>query len=384
MAFPGSTQPSTSTAPTVRPGLKWSLEAANKAYAEGAFIRVGGSATSKRFLSGACRKWLSGDVGESSAIFVTTFQPAPGAGAINGRITGTPDDVYAALVSAGVSADAARNAVQLAISAQNFETTHAQQFQEEIRYRNTVKVAKSERTVIEGYNWDQFLWLAANVKLAIPTIKATAAEERAGAPSGAPSGARGISARALSLVDKWKALAPTQRNGSVYLNVSNMDPVTLKGANKAKPPGPKSSKIKGVLGTGIYLSSNNIDSYRTALAAWAQGVGADPANPGSRPENITDPKYTAAIAEMERQLSGQAAPGPIAGVTFGATQSFQPGQSFQPTPAAQAAPSSFQPGQSFQAAPSSFQAAPSSFQPVASPQYQQPLPVGTYGGFRAQ
>jgi len=217
-------------------GYRWSAEAAKKAGDKSAFIRVGGTQVTKRFLSGARRSWTSTKPEEQQTIFHTTY-----------RITGTPENVRAALTYAGVSPDQIQQVLDTAITRDNFNTTMAAEVQRELAAHEALKRAKP---VTEGYDWPQILWFAQHIKEAVISTKA--GEQKGGLVS--PGRAGG----GESLAEKIRKL----QSGKV-LDVSEMDINTGKGVRTK--PAPKTAKT-GKFGTGrIPIISNNIDKYIRAL-----------------------------------------------------------------------------------------------------------------------
>jgi alkylhydroperoxidase/carboxymuconolactone decarboxylase family protein YurZ len=225
----------------VRPGFRWSRDAAQKAQAKGAFLRVGGNQVSRRFLSGAKRSWANvANPDEHDTIFHTGY-----------RITGTPTNVRIALESAGVTADEIAQIMATAITRDNWNTTMAAQYEAEINARNALKTATP---VTEGYEWPQILWFAQNLKSAVFTTKAPTTEQRA------VGGSPGRRTRGETLAEKLRNLKDDK-----VIDVSGYDPQTGKHAKTtAKPKTAKSGKF-GDFRRGVNIISNNIENYIRAL-----------------------------------------------------------------------------------------------------------------------
>jgi hypothetical protein len=225
-------------------GFRWSADAAKKAGDKGAFLRVGGTQVTRRFLSGAKRSWTSAKPEEQQTIFHTGF-----------RITGTPEAITTALSYAGVPADQIQQVLATSITRDNYNTTMAQTVQEELQKHAAAKQAKP---VTEGYDPQQILWFAQNIKTAVIATKTGEQKGAVASPGRAGAGE--------SLSEKIKKLA----QGKV-LDVSNMDINTGKGVRTVTAP--KTAK-SGKFGTGrVPIISNDINKYVKAieLAYGAEG-----------------------------------------------------------------------------------------------------------------
>lgn len=221
----------------VGPGLKWSVSAAEKAAQKGAFIRVGGHQVTRRFLSGAKRSWTNPDPAEHNTIFQTDY-----------RITGTPENIRLALESASVPADTIAQVIASSITRDNWNTTMAGVYENEIRSRDALKGTKP---VAEGYEWPQILWFAQNIKSAVVASKG---EHRGTVAS--PGRARA----GESLADKLQKLGPDK-----VIDVSNMVNDAGKGARTVpRPKTNKSGKI-GNFVRNVNIISNNLNNYIRAL-----------------------------------------------------------------------------------------------------------------------
>jgi hypothetical protein len=265
------------TLTVVRPGLKWSAEAAEKHAKKGSFIRVGGAQVGNRVLSGAERTSWSKTTNpdEYNTIFHTGY-----------RITGTPENVRMALESAGVTPDQVAQILATSIDRTNWQTTMKGEYDKEIASHAALKGTKP---VSEGYDWPQIFWFAQNLKSA---VIATSGGQQKG-PATSPGRARG----GESLGEKLRKLAP----GKV-IDVSNMDLNTGKGIRTV--PQPKSAKSGkfGDFRRGVNIISNNLQTYIRALQL---AFGAD-----------AETTYASEIDLVSKQLSGTpvfaAAPAPFA------------------------------------------------------------------------
>lgn len=225
-------------------GFRWSAEAADKARAKGAFLRVGGPQVTRRYLSGVKRSWTSTKPEENQTIFHTGY-----------RITGTPEAVRTALQYAGVPAQEIDNVIATAITRDNVGTTKQAEYLAELQAHAQAKQAKP---VAEGYEWPQILWFGQNIKSAVIATKT-------GDQKG-PVASPGRGGAGDSLGDKIRKLG----QGKV-LDVSNMDINTGKGVRSV--PAPKTAK-SGKFGTArVPIISNDLNKYIRAiqLAYGAEG-----------------------------------------------------------------------------------------------------------------
>jgi len=194
-------------------GFKWSAEAAGKAAQKGAFLRVGGLTVTRRSLSGARRSWQSDDPNVNQTIFNVQY-----------RITGTPQNVALALQYAGFDNNQIQRILNDSITKDNYQTTMAAAYNTEIQNREGLK---GDKPAAEGFNWDQILWFAQNLKGAV--IQTKTGEQRGAVASPGRAGAGD------SLAEKIKKLPA----GKV-LDVSGMDVNTGKGVRAV--PAPKTTK----------------------------------------------------------------------------------------------------------------------------------------------
>lgn len=278
-------------------GYKWSNDAAAKAAAKGQFLRVGGQSVTRRFLSGAKRSWTNVKPEENQTIFHTGY-----------RITGTPEAVRTALQYAGVSAADIQQVLATAITRDNYQSTMAQAVNEEMGKH---LAAKGKKPVAEGYEWDQVLWFAQNIKTAVIATKT--GETKGAVQTGGKVGT------ADSLADKIKKLPA----GKV-IDVSNMDVQTGKGLRTQ--PAPKTDRA-GKYGTGrVPIISNDINKYIRAIQL-AYGPEGEATYAGDI-QIVRDAlaKTTAPQMQLQGQVGAPGIPSPtrVAGATIVAQPTFVP------------------------------------------------------------
>lgn len=215
--------------------FRWSPEAARKAAEKAQFIRVGGpNGVTPRSITGAERWWKSADPNVNRDIFAT-----------GARISGTPENITAALRYAGVDENQIQQVLNQAITKDNYQTTMAAAYQQE---RDGRKGLKGTKPVAEGYTWDQIEWFSTNLNTARVSTKTG---EQKGTVA---AGGRGAGE---SLADKYHKLQP----GKV-LDVSGMDINTGKNVRTINQP--KTTKA-GKFGRTIPIFSNNADTYVAAI-----------------------------------------------------------------------------------------------------------------------
>lgn len=304
-------------------GFRWNADAATKAGAKGAFLRVGGQQVTRRFLSGAKRSWASADPAENQTVFHTGY-----------RITGTPENIRIALTYAGVGADQINQVLASAITRDNWQTTMTAEVAKELANREGLKGAKP---AAEAYEWDQILWFAQNLKTAVIATKT--GEQRGAVASPGRAGA------GESLADKIKKLAA----GKV-LDVSNMDINTGKGVRTVQAP--KTAK-SGKFGTGrVPIISNDINKYVRAIQL---AYGGD-----------AEATYAADVQVVRQALANAGAP-----AVMGMGQGGQGGQGGAAAPRVPSPAGTRVPGATLAAAPQFTAAVPR----IASPRA-----AGTQGG----
>lgn len=216
-------------------GFKWTVEAAEKAARNHNFIRVGGPTVTTRVLSGAVkRSWKKDDPKENNTIFVTDY-----------RITGTEENIRAALEYAGYSEQEINKAIANAITKNNYQTIKADEVNQELA---DYEQAKEQKPQTEPYSWENIRWFANNIKFAVFSTKSG---EQHGAL--APHGHGGD-----TLAEKVQKLT----QGKV-IDVSGMDFMTGKGARTM--PMPKTGRA-GKFGSGnLPFISNDVEKYRRAI-----------------------------------------------------------------------------------------------------------------------
>jgi hypothetical protein len=218
-AFPGQAQ-------VIPAGFRWSEEDARRQRAKGSFLRVGAvhsTATGKnanskpvRQLSGAVRKsWSSADPEEYNTIFNIQY-----------RITGTPDSVRLALQYAGVPVQEVERAIADSITGQNYLTTRAREYQQEIQAH---QARGREAPRQPSYDIPTLIYLAENIKSAEFVSNRGA---QAGAAGGRAVGQGGGNRKSLAAA--YQAVA-TDGQGKV-LDVTNIDDVTGAGHKRKNQP----------------------------------------------------------------------------------------------------------------------------------------------------
>lgn len=229
-------------ATNIASGLRWSEEARNRAAEKHSFIRVTevpSKPLAYRHLSGAARKWTSDDPNENSSIFH-----------LGTRITGTPTAVVAALRGAKMSDAEIQKVLDNSITANNYQTTMAAAYQNEIAAHKRAREAADKPI---GYNLDAINWFSDNIQLA------TVAKKSGYQKSTATATARPASSIGEMLVQKIKAL----REGKV-LDVSGLNLLSGKGTRSAPKPGQQSRS--GKFGSDrLKMVSNDLEKYRRAV-----------------------------------------------------------------------------------------------------------------------
>lgn len=249
-------------------GLRWSVDAAGKAGDKNAFIRVGGDKVSARFLSGAQRSWGSDDPAENRTVFHLAL-----------RISGTPENISAALKYAGFPDDEIKGFLVECITKDNYNTTKKAEFDEEVdRHKND----KSTKPVTDQYDWPEVLWFAEN-------IKSAKIENKKSAPKFEAGGATTVKTRLApgsSLKDRVEKLP----DGNL-LDVSEMTH-DFKGV-KTKPT-PKTTKSNKYYSEGLPFMTNDLDRYIKAIKHVYGDEGAV--------------QYSKNIDEVRQKLAGLKAP----------------------------------------------------------------------------
>ena len=132
--------------PVVELGLRWSNESAEKHAANRSFIRVGGEKASTRFLSGAPRSWSNSDPQENETVFVVPL-----------RISGTEEHIRESLKLAQppYTEEEITEFLNDAITKHNYQTTKAEEYDEEIA---AYKKMKEDKVPVEHYSIEQLNW----------------------------------------------------------------------------------------------------------------------------------------------------------------------------------------------------------------------------------
>lgn len=242
-AFPG--------APMVVPsGFRWSVADAERQATRRSFLRVGPIRRTKqgananpvrfRSLSGAVKKsWSSTDPEELNTIFNVQY-----------RITGTPENVRLALQYAGVPAQEIERVIADSITANNYQTTKAREYQQELAaYQGRVRAGPSQ----PGYGINELLWFAQNLPAAYSVNnRGTTTGKAAGRAAGRGGGGK-------SLLAAYQAAAASGK----FVDVSNIDNVTGAGY-KTRKTRPKT--VQGGVGTAdIPIVSKDLENYIRAL-----------------------------------------------------------------------------------------------------------------------
>ena len=237
--FPGA------TLNVVPSGYKWSVEAANKAAANGYYMRVGGDkGVTKRLLSGAAKSWAKGDPQESESVFLPAY-----------RITGTPAAVRQALAYAGRPEAEIAQALAGAITKFNYQSTMKAQYDTEVN--GTKAGTKAAAPKAAHFSFAEIVVLADSLK----DVQVGRKEGKAPAAAG---GAKGKSA-AAGLADR---IAKAAAAGKV-LDVSTMDALGHGAKLVAKPTTERTHKVGTVR---LAIISNNIDTYIQAIRlAYGEG-----------------------------------------------------------------------------------------------------------------
>lgn len=243
VAFPGA-------AMAVPAGFKWSVEDAERQAARRSFLRVGpirrtkqganANAKPVRSLSGAVKKsWSSADPDELNTIFNVQY-----------RITGTPENVRLALQYANVPAQEIERVIADSITANNYRTTKALEYQQELAaYQGRARAEPSQ----PGYNINELLWFAQNLPAAYSVnTRGTAVGKQAGRAAGRGGGGKSLAAAYQAAVASGK-----------FVDVSNIDSVTGAGY-KTRKALPKTAQ-GGVATADIPIVSKDPERYARAL-----------------------------------------------------------------------------------------------------------------------
>lgn len=230
------------TAPVINvipPNYRWSAAAAGKAADKHVYLRVGGAkGVTKRALSGAERtSWSKPENAEEyDTIFINEV-----------RITGTPENVQAALTMAGFPLDQIQTLFNGAITRDNYKTTMKAVYDAEIAAHSAIKGGKTKTPV---YSTENLLWFFKELPNATIVYKSGEKKTTGGGRGGG---------RSETLADRIAKLPA----GKV-LDVSALDVVTGVGATQKNAP--KGAGRAGKFGTDrIPIISNDLAKYIRAL-----------------------------------------------------------------------------------------------------------------------
>lgn len=265
------TNPFTKVQSTVPAGLKWSSEAATKAGNKNSYLRVGGEKVTSRFLSGATRSWGSDDPAENRTIFNTTF-----------RITGTPENVAAALRPHNYDESEIRGVLADSITKDNYQTTKKAEYEAELAEH---VAAKQNKPQAECYEWDHILWFAEHLKDA-KSVSKKAAPKAPDANGNVAPKAKNVGGKSLGArVDALKA--------GDLLDVSEM---TADFKKICARPKPKTNKSNKAYSDPVPFMSNDLSKYK-AIIEHHYG-----------PEGLAT--YATNIEEVRNKLEGIKQPAP--------------------------------------------------------------------------
>jgi hypothetical protein len=220
----------------------WSAAKFNKAVEGGYYIRVtdeaGKKTTGKRSLSGAVGAWTKPKkVGDNISIFVPQY-----------RITGTPDNIRYALVSAGQDPVVVEQAIASAITSANY-VNHPSYTTE----MNTIEAGKKSKVKPEPAYPNDWLVLFEHILKKDP---GSVSYESSTGESKAVKTTKGRSSLTKTLTAAYAALGPGQ-----YLDVSGIDETGKKYRTVAGAP-KRGNKFAS---TTYKLITDNIPAYENAL-----------------------------------------------------------------------------------------------------------------------
>lgn len=225
---------------TVPGAYLWTADKQQKAGKDHYFINVGkGDKVTKRYITGAKAKWDSPDPTVNSLIYHTGY-----------RISGLPQDVRLALKYAKESDDTIDQVLATSLTKDNYQTTMASVYQEEMA---AYKASQGTKPSSKGYEWVQILWFADNIKNAVIAKKSGGDKGRVASPSRAGS--------SETLQEKVRKIVDNKLDKVV--NVSGFDPITGKGGRVIPPPKTHRAGLFG--STQIPIVSNDITKYIRAL-----------------------------------------------------------------------------------------------------------------------
>jgi hypothetical protein len=218
-------------------GLQWTREAADKARVKKAYLYVHNDdkKITPRYLRGAKTHWKT----NKDLIYNREYD-----------VTGTPDDIRAALTYGHIDKEVIETAIELSINASNFQTSKADEYKQEIKERANVKPEKGQG-LQDDHDWDTLIWMSKNTKNAVRVSKNT------GTPVNAVTGKNRKVVRE-ALKQRYEAL----EEGWI-LDVSTMDDHGF-GAHKKEIP--ETGRPVSRYGTSnIKIWTNNLDKYVRAI-----------------------------------------------------------------------------------------------------------------------
>jgi len=223
--------------PVVEVGLRWSNDSAEKHAVSRSFIRVGGEKASTRALSGASRSWSSEDPEENMTVFILPL-----------RISGVPDKIRQSLKGAQppYTDEEIDEFLSDAITKDNYETSKAQEFQDEVA---AYKKLKTEKVPVEHYSEEQLNWFC-NPEI----IKNVRVESKKSAPKHqGPDAVRTRTSPGATLNERIEKL-----NDGFILDISQM---SSDYKNIKTKPIPKTNKSGKFFSAPVPFLTNDYDKY---------------------------------------------------------------------------------------------------------------------------
>ena len=223
--------------PVVEMGLRWSNDSAEKHSLTKSFIRVGGEKASTRFLSGASRSWSNPNSEENMTVFVLPL-----------RISGTADHIKEALKLAQppYTEEEINEFLKDAITKDNYQTTKAEEYDEEIA---SYKKMKEDKVPVEHYSVEQLNWFCDP-----DIIKNVRVESKKSAPK--TQGNESVKSRTApgaSIKERIEKL-----NDGFILDISGM---TSDYKNIKTKPIPKTNKSGKFYSAPLPFLTNDYDKY---------------------------------------------------------------------------------------------------------------------------
>jgi hypothetical protein len=225
---------STSEKPLEFSGLYWSKVDAVKAAQKHTFIRVNKSnSRSSRQINGAERVWNRPETQDE--VYLPTY-----------RITGNPQNIAIALNRAGYTEEQVLEALEDAISRNNYKSDKAELYQEEMFCLRAFKKEQKKLKEQEKISWDSLLVIASNAKKSHVVLQDKGDSQR------------GASKR-KTFLQQYKRI---QGQEDKVVDVSNMrdDGTGILVKNK-----PTSSRSRYVVIDAVPVVSNNEERFLRAL-----------------------------------------------------------------------------------------------------------------------